>query len=269
MARHQQHQEIAAHLRQEIKKGKLPPGATIPSESELCRQFDCARGTIRQAIATLRNEGLISSGQGRRSRVLDTVPTQSFDGVISFSQWCHMSGIEPGQQTQWVTRRPAGSELAAHLDIGDSDQIVSVYRLRLMDGEPAMVERLNYPFEVGKHVLVFDTDSGSIYQELTRAGVDISYATRTIDAVPAEPEDAKLLGVEPGTPLLRVRRRAFTIDGVPIEASDDRYLSTMANFTMTSVRGNPSPISMVSTSDDSAYSPAKPENPNHVVRANL
>lgn len=120
-----------------------------------------------------------------------------------------------------------------------------------MDGKPAMVERLNYTMDAGQHVLMFDTDSGSIYQQLINSGVDISYATRTIDAVPAEKEDAQLLGVELGTPLLRVRRHAFALDGTPIEASDDRYLSDMANFTVTTVRGNPSPISMVSTHGES------------------
>lgn len=245
--RRQAHQHIAAHLRRAIQRGELPPGATIPSEAQLCEQFDCARGTIRQAIATLRNEGLISSGQGRRSRVLDTVPTQSFDGVISFSQWCHNSGVEPGQKTQSVSRHPAEAQLAAHLEIAEGDPIVTVHRLRLMDGEPAMVERLNYPIDVGQHVLLFDTDEGSIYQELLRVGVDISHATRTIDAIPAPAEDAALLGVAENTPLLRVRRRAFSVDGTPIEASDDRYLPHMANFTMTTVRGNPSPISMVTT----------------------
>ncbi|MBP3087904.1 GntR family transcriptional regulator [Corynebacterium sp. sy017] len=255
MAKLQQHQEIAAHLRQQIRTGVFSPGQAIPSEAQLCQQFHCARGTIRQAITTLRTEGLLSSGQGRRSRVLDTVPTQSFDGVISFSQWCQNSGIEPGQQTQWVTRRPAGSELAVRLNISATDQIVSVYRLRLMDGEPAMVERLNYPLEVGKHILIFDTDSGSIYQQLINSGISIAYAIRTIDAIPAAEEDARLLGVTPGTPLLRVRRHTFSQDGTPIEASDDRYLSHMANFTMTTVRGTPSPISMVNAQNNSEDDP--------------
>ncbi|MDO5032716.1 GntR family transcriptional regulator [Corynebacterium sp.] len=256
MARKQQHQVIAAQLRQQIRNGTLPPGAAIPSEATLCEEFHCARGTIRQAIATLRNEGLVSSGQGRRTRVLDTVPTQSFDGVISFSQWCKNSGIEPGQRTQWVTRCAAGAELAAHLEIDEEDHVVSVYRLRLMDGEPAMVERLNYPLSVGKHILTFDTDSGSIYQELLRCEVDIAYATRTIDAIPANKEDAALLGVAEGTPLLRVRRRAFSLDGTPVEASDDRYLPRMANFTLTTIRGNPSPISMVSAAESATPQPA-------------
>lgn len=166
------------------------------------------------------------------------------DEVISFTQWCQKTGAEPGQQTQWVTRQPAGSELAAHLEIADTDQVVSVLRLRLMDGEPAMVERLNYPLDVGKHILTFDTDSGSIYRHLLDGGVDIAYATRTIDAVPANEEDAALLKVRVGAPLLRVRRRAFTLDGAPIEASDDRYLASKANFSVTTARGNASPISL-------------------------
>lgn len=256
MSRKQQYQIVAAHLRKQIKNGSLPPGAAIPSEAELCRQFDCARGTIRQAITALRNEGLVSSGQGRRTRVLGTVPSQSFDGVLSFSQWCHSSGIEPGQQTQYVMRRPADSEMAALLELPEGTPIVSVYRLRLMDGKKVMVERLNYPLEVGQHILSFDPDSGSIYQRLLDSGVDINYATRTIDAIPAEKEDAALLGIEPGTPMLRVRRRAYTLEGVPIEASDDRYVGTVANFTVTATRGNPAPATLMTNAPE-ANSPAQ------------
>lgn len=241
----QQYEEIAQFLRNSIRDGDLQPGDTLPSEAELCRQFGSARGTVRQAMAQLRSEGVISSGQGRRSRVLDNVPTQSFDNVFSFSQWCHNSGITPGQQTQWVTKKPAGPRLAAELEIADGDPVVSVFRLRLMDGVPAMVERLTYPLATGQHVLTFDTDSGSIYQHLMDSGVDIATATRTIDAIGADAEDAQLLQVPEGTPLLRVRRRAFTTEGTPIESSDDRYLFTKASFTINATRNSPSGLSMI------------------------
>lgn len=254
MGRQQQYQLVAAHLRKQIENGSLPPGAAIPSEAELCNQFDCARGTIRQAITALRNEGLVSSGQGRRTRVLDTVPTQSFGGVLSFSQWCDALGIEPGQQTRYVMRRLADAELAALLELPEGTPIVSVYRLRLMDGKKVMVQRLNYPLEVGKHILAFDPDSGSIYQQLVDSGVDINYATRTVDAIAAEQEDATLLGIEPGTPLLRVRRRSYTLDGTPIEASEDRYIGTVANFTVTATRGNPAPATLMANTPTTAPS---------------
>ncbi|MEE2060727.1 GntR family transcriptional regulator [Rhodococcus artemisiae] len=242
----QQHQEIAAFLRNAISRKEFAPGEPLPSESELCERFHSSRGPVRQAMATLRSEGLISSGRGRRTIVLDTVPTQSFDGVISYSEWCRQSGFEPGQVTQSVTRRPADEALAAALDIEPKSPVVSVFRLRLLNGVPAMVERLNYPLDVGRHLLTFDTDSGSIYQHLISSGVDIDNATRTIDAVGADADDARLLEVAEGTPLLRVRRRAFSSNGNTIESSDDRYLPGTASFTLNTIRGNPSPLSMVS-----------------------
>lgn len=242
----QRYAEIASYLRSQIASGKLRPGDELPSEKELCQLFDTARGTVRQAVAVLRQEGMVSSGQGRRSRVLDTVPTQSFEDNLSFTQWCTASGVVPGQETQWVTRRRADARLAMLLDQSEDAPVVSVLRLRLMDGAPAMVERLNYPLEVGVHILTFDTDSGSIYQHLRDKGVDIDSATRTIDAVPADPTDAELLGVPEGTPLLRIRRRAFTSTGTPVEASDDRYLFDKASVTITSTRATPSSLTLVS-----------------------
>ena len=241
----QRYTEIAAHLRHQIKNGDLAPGDEIPSETELCRQFDAARGTVRQAVAVLRKEGIVSSGQGRRTRVLDTVPTQTFDDNISFTQWCLASGVEPGQATQWVTKRKADPHLALLLDQPDDAFIVSVLRLRTMNGEPAMVERLNYAPDFGAHVLAFDTDSGSIYQHLQDSGVEIDSTTRIIDALPADKTDAELLDVAVGTPLLRVRRRAFTPEGTPIEASDDRYLFDKASITTTSTRSEPSNTSLM------------------------
>ncbi|ANE04543.1 GntR family transcriptional regulator [Corynebacterium crudilactis] len=241
----QHHEIIANELRKAIRDREFKTGDPVPSEAELCKRFHTSRGPVRQAIATLRAEGLLSSSRGRRTVVLDNVPTQSFDGVISFSQWCKNSGIEPGQITQHLTRHPADAKLAASLEIEPGAPVVSVYRLRLMDSEPVMVERLNYPLEVGKIVLAFDTDSGSIYQELIDQGVDINNATRTIDAIAASAEDAELLNIPEGSPLLRVRRRAFTVDGTPIESSEDCYLPSKASFTLNTAREQPSPLTMV------------------------
>ncbi|WP_257162434.1 GntR family transcriptional regulator [Corynebacterium cystitidis] len=242
---HVTNQDIAAYLRSAIRDGVYAPGDAIPSESALCRQFGTARGTVRQAVATLRSEGLVTSGQGRRSRVLERLPAQSFDEVISFTEWCTNSGITPGQQTQSIAKVRASEHLASELSITPGDMVVSVHRLRLMDGEPAMVERLNYNLETGQHLMNFDTDSGSIYSRLLAVGVDIDHVTRTIDAIGATDEDALLLGVDSGTPMLRVRRRAFTADGTPIESSDDRYLFDKASFAVTTSRGNPQAISMM------------------------
>ncbi|MGP6172667.1 GntR family transcriptional regulator [Corynebacterium sp. A21] len=243
-AKTQHNVEIADYLRREIMAGALTTGDPLPTEAELCRRFTSSRGPVRQAMAALRAEGLVSSGRGRRSVVLDRVPSQSFDGVLSFTEWSRGVGITPGQQTLLVIKQPAAAAVAAALEIPADSPVVLVKRLRLMNGQPAMVERLRYPLEIGRHILDFDPDSGSLYQRLIDCGVDISRATRVLDAIGASSEDAALLGVADGSPLLRVRRRAFTGEGVPVEVSDDHYLPNMANFTLNSTRGTPTPLTM-------------------------
>lgn len=252
----QQHELIATYLRKEISSARLAPGDALPSEAELTRQFATSRGPVRQAMATLRSEGLISSGRGRRSVVLESVPAQPFDVLWSFTQWCQESGVTPGQRTQWVMRQPADAHTAAALDIDDGDPVVRVLRVRTIDGEPVMLERLVYPLEFGRHVLAFDTDAGSIYQHLTDSGVDIHHATRTIDAAAATGEDADLLGIAEGAPLLRIHRRAFTREGRPIEASVDSYRPERVTFSLTTVRGTAAPLSFIphdSAGDNAAH----------------
>ncbi|MEU5564036.1 GntR family transcriptional regulator [Micromonospora musae] len=56
---------IADELRQRIESGTIPPGTLLPTESALTAEFRAARGTIRQAMAVLREMGLVSTEHGR------------------------------------------------------------------------------------------------------------------------------------------------------------------------------------------------------------
>ncbi|MBY8873983.1 GntR family transcriptional regulator [Micromonospora sp. PLK6-60] len=56
---------IADELRERIESGTIPPGALLPTESALTAEFRAARGTIRQAIAALREAGLVATEHGR------------------------------------------------------------------------------------------------------------------------------------------------------------------------------------------------------------
>ncbi len=58
------YQQVAEALRAQIKSGALPPGYLLPTEAELMRQHDVARGTVRQALEELRREGLVVTDRG-------------------------------------------------------------------------------------------------------------------------------------------------------------------------------------------------------------
>lgn len=193
-------------------------------------------------MSTLRTAGLISSGRGRRSIVLNNSRTESFEASISATQWIRSQGYTPGQITRWVGRMPAPEQIAAGLGIDPGEQIVSYVRVRCADDRPVLIERGNFRTDPGHHVLAFDTDSGSIHHHLAQQGVDFNSISRALDAVGATEEDAELLGVEPGAPLQAMTLRAVDSAGVPIEYSRYVYRADLLRMGMNIVRGYPSPL---------------------------
>jgi GntR family transcriptional regulator len=224
------HEQISADIRRRIVSGDLAVGAQLPSEAELAARWRGSRAPVRQAMAALRAEGLIGGGQGRRPVVRRRSVSQPFDTFVSFSSWAEGLGHRPGQRTAEVALRPATAEVADRLDVVEGDRVVDVLRLRLLDEQPTMVERTTFTYAVGRMLLDFDCDSGSIYAYLTGRGLEVGVARHAIDAVGADATDAALLGLDPGAPLLRERRLVCTADGAPFDYSDDRYRSDLVSF---------------------------------------
>ncbi|MEU3605496.1 GntR family transcriptional regulator [Streptomyces sp. NPDC035033] len=230
------HTTIASTLRQRIRRGRIRVGEALPSEAQLCEEFSASRGPVRQALATLREEGLISSGKGRRAVVLDAVPAQPFESFLSFTRRAELTGHAPGQRLQEIAMRRPEPEVSAALQLDQDELVVQLLRLRLLDGRPAMLERMTYTAAVGRPLFDADLDAGSIYALLTDQGVDLHSARHTFDAVAADATDARLLEVPEGSPLLRERRLTTDSSGVPIEWSDDRYRPDVATVTVTNTR---------------------------------
>lgn len=226
------HQQVSAELRRRIFGGTLPIGESLPSEAQLVEEFGASRGTVRQALATLRAEGLIGGGQGRPPVVRSAVASQPFSTFLSFTSWARQIGREPGQRTIEVARRRAAGEVAVALEVEEGSPVVELLRLRLLDGRPVMVERASFVEPVGRLLFDFDPDSGSIYAHLIASGVDLSVGRHTIDAVAASSVDASLLDAAVGTPLLRERRVAGSGDGSVLEYGDDRYRPDVVSFTI-------------------------------------
>lgn len=226
------HEMIADRLRDQIHRGELPLGAAVPSESKLCEQWNASRGPVRQALATLRAEGLIAGGRGKPPVVCSSSMGQPFDTLLSYSAWAQSIGRTPGQHTLELALRRADDAVAAELGVDEGAPVVQVLRLRLLDGEPTMLERATYTEPVGRRLFDFDCDSGSIWAFLLSQGVQFNTASHVIDAVAADPVDAQQLAVAEGSPLLRQRRRTYGVDGGIIEYHDDRYIPGLVSFTL-------------------------------------
>lgn len=226
------HEQIAAELRDRITTGELPVGTPLPSEAQLQARWHGSRGPVRQALAALRTEGLIAGGRGRPPVVRRSQLGQPFDSFLSFSRWAQDLGRRPGQQTVEIARRLAAPDVAEVLEIAPRTPVVQLIRLRLLDGEPVMVERTSFTAAYGETLFEHDPDDGSIYAHLISRGLEVGAAHHVIDAVAADDTDAELLGIAAGAPLLRERRTARTSTGAPFECSDDRYRPDRVTFTI-------------------------------------
>ncbi|MEV0383130.1 GntR family transcriptional regulator [Nonomuraea sp. NPDC050643] len=229
---------IADELRDEILSGAHPVGSQLPSEAELAGRFRAARGTVRQAVAVLAAEGLVGSRQGARRIVLGTTRSQSFAELHSFAQWARSNGYRFGGEVIGQRRRPASGAEAARLGSGE---VLEVLRLRSLEGEPVLLERTVYAEWVAGAVERLPADCESVTEALYAAvGLVFAYGEHLIDAVPAGAEDARLLGVRRGSPLLRQRRVTTTHEGRPVESSDDRYRAGSVAFSIrNSIGANP------------------------------
>ena len=226
------YRKVAADLRASIAAGVYPAGTRLPSESDLAERYSVSRGTVRQAFAVLRADGVIASRRGARRIVLGGPQLQSFGELLSFTRWARAIGEKPSGRVVAMARREARPSEYKQLGLPPGAVIYHLTRVRLLSGEPVMIERTAFPDRVGALVAGIDADQQSIHERLEELGVVFADAEHIIDAVPASADDTRLLGCPPRVPLLRERRRTTDPSGVTLEWSEDRYLGSAVVFTV-------------------------------------
>lgn len=225
------HSVLADEFRSRIASGRWPEGERAPSEAVLCREFGLSRGPVRQALSTLRAEGLIVGGRGRPPLVRRNAVRHAASALGSFTAWAIASGHTPGQRTVEQSRRRADVEAAERLQVSLGDPVVTVRRVRYLDGEPVMFENQHFAWDLGRLVMDFDPDSGSLNSYLAACGADLYASTHEIDAVAASADEAADLDVLEGSPLLRVSRTTVDSVGAVVEYADDLYVPGLTAIT--------------------------------------
>ncbi|RKT11142.1 GntR family transcriptional regulator [Streptomyces sp. 1114.5] len=226
------YRKVAADLREAITTGAFGEAGRLPAEGALAEQYGVSRGTVRQALAVLRSDGLVTSRRGTRRVVLGGARVQSFSELLSFTHWAYSMGEEPGGILDSLVRRPADAAEREQLRLEPGADVYVTVRLRTLSGTPVMVERTVYPPRVGEIVAELPPDVVSHTEVLREHGILFTDADHTIDVVAANAEDARLLGCRRGSPLLRERRRTTDPTGTPVEWSQDRYLPGTVAFSV-------------------------------------
>lgn len=213
--------EIEQALRTRI--ATLRPGDPLPSDSALCAEFGVSRMTARSAMGRLADEGLVVRDPGRGSFVAEPVAHRRADSLLTFSREMRRQGRVPSSRLLARGLRGASADEAADLRIAPGTPVVAVRRIRCADGLPIAVEDAVLAARAEAAVAAADLERGSLHAALIAAGHVPTRGRATIGAAAATAEDAALLGIEPGAPLLVERRTILDADDVPLERTTSRY----------------------------------------------
>ena len=128
------YRKVAGDIKAAIAAGGYAAGTRLPSEHELAERYSVSRGTIRQAFAALRADGIIASRRGARRVVVGGPRVQSFGELLSFSRWARATGEVPGGRVVAMRRREAKPAEAERLALPSGAQVYHLTRVRLLSG---------------------------------------------------------------------------------------------------------------------------------------
>jgi GntR family transcriptional regulator len=200
----------------------LEPHAALPSDAQLCEEFGVSRMTARGAVQRLVHEGLVYRVPGRGTFVAPARANRTASHILSFSDEMRRRGRRPSSRLVERTIRQATAEEARRLSTGD---VLVLRRVREADGEPVALETAVFPAERVGPLLDGDVEHVSVFATLAAAGLVPTAGRAAIGAEAATAEDARLLGVKRGTPLLVERRLINDQTGAPLESTESRYVA--------------------------------------------
>ncbi len=234
--RQTRYQAIAGALRERARHAA--PGSLLPSEADLSAEFGASRVTVRRALEVVREEGLISARQGFGWFVATEPVRQRLGRLGTIEADLVESGRATVRHVLEFAFVGAPPHVAAVLALGEPEaEVLKVKRVNLADGEPFAVVTVWCPAELGRQLSRADVERRPFYELL---GVDLHGATQTIGAAAATPDEAALLEVPAGAPLLTCERVTTDTSGRPVLVSEHRFPAHRTEFVVDLPHDEPS-----------------------------
>ncbi|ABJ63689.1 GntR family transcriptional regulator [Levilactobacillus brevis] len=222
--------QIHNDIKRAIEAGKWAVGDRIPSERELSRNFDVSRMTLRQAIQTLVDEGILERQVGSGTYVANQKVQEKMSGVTSFTDLMLTQGKQPTSKTiSYHVMNPSLSE-AEKLKLNEDDQVLRMERIRYGDDVPICFEVATVPEKLVDGLSKKEVTS-SLYRALEdKKQLSPGKAQQTVSAMSASERIAEYLSIKRGDAILRLRQVTYLQDGTPFEYVRTQYVGERFEF---------------------------------------
>lgn len=205
------HQQIADHLRKEINEQEFKPGDKLPSEKRLCDYFKVSRITVREALKSLENEGLIFKKQGLGAFVREEPKQANLVQLTDFSEDMRRAGHSSSSKLISFKKVKADVSINTFLGIAPDKSLIKIERVRIADGIPVAFDVTWMPASYGQLLMDEDLAHKTIYEILEEEySIPIIGGRYTFTAAVADEHIAKHLDVPVGSPLFEIDRCSKT-----------------------------------------------------------
>ncbi len=196
--------KIAEDLKEKIFSGDLRPGDMLPSETEVCKEYNVSRMTARQGIRILTEEGLAESQRGKGSFV--TSPKLN-DLIITLPDDYFRSLGKESIQLLGVDIVKAGPEIAPVLSVSKEKKVLRIRKLHVTGGLPAAVDTRYIRYRKGRPIVEKEIQYAAmpdVVASITEAA--IKQNRLTISSVLLDEPTAKQLRGTPKDPALKIEQ---------------------------------------------------------------
>ena len=212
------YQQVYNVLVERIVAGHWSAGEVLPSEFALADELGVSQGTVRKALNAMENNQLLIRHQGKGTFVAEHTEESS---LFRFFRMARKKGgvkVVPESELKSIEKRKAKADEKIKLKLDENAKVVQINRVCFIDTKAALVEVVIVPVDLFPGIEDVDPLPNALYSLYQmQYGVVIVEADESIDAVVANSNDAELLGLEEGTPLLNIERVAVALDGSPVE----------------------------------------------------
>jgi GntR family transcriptional regulator len=211
-------------LRSAIERQVLSPDEALPAERELAEAYDVSRVTVRKALDGLVHARLLTRRQGAGTFVAARVE-KNFATISSFTEDMLSRGRQP--HSEWISKSEGTvmPEEALAFGFGPGTPVYRLVRIRYADGQSMALEHATVPKE---SLSSLEAVGESLYDALGPARP--VRVLQRLRAVLFTPEQAELLGIEPGSAGLEIERRGFAADGRTVEFTKSYYRGDAYDF---------------------------------------
>ena len=206
------YRRIQGTIMKRLELGELKPGDIVDSERELARIHGVSLMTARHALAALEREGMVVRRRGAGTFVAP--PKIHFNKLMSYTEQMSGRGLGASSKLLSLGVIDTEQEVAARLGLPASSPLVKLERLRLGGDEPFAIETCYLSADEFSGLTRARLDRVSLFSILEHDyGLRIAHADEEVDATTADPQTARLLGIQPDSPVLRIRQEIYSTKG--------------------------------------------------------